>query len=47
LPDGRCLPKFVGKFNQTVTAHTRTQTCSGFSSQSVCTGAPSWTINLA
>jgi hypothetical protein len=47
LPDGRCLSKFLGKFNQTVTAHTRTQTCSGFSSQSVCTGAPSWTINLA
>jgi hypothetical protein len=47
LPDGRCLPKFAQKWNQTVTDHTRTQTCSGFSSQSVCTGAPSWTINLA
>ena len=47
LPDGRCLPKFIPKWYQTVTAHTRTQTCSGFSSQSVCTGAPSWTINLA
>ena len=31
----------------TTTSHTRTQTCSGFESKSVCTSAPSWTITLA
>jgi hypothetical protein len=47
LPDGRCVPNYVGRYYQTITAHTRTQSCSGLSSKSVCTGAPSWTINLA
>lgn len=47
LPDGRCLSSFSAKYYQSVETHTRTQTCSGLSSQSVCTGAPSWTINLA
>ena len=47
FPDGRCRKIHTGFFWQTVVEHTRTQTCSGLSSQSVCTNAPQWTINLA
>lgn len=46
-PDGRCRQIHAGYWWQTVAEHTRTQTCSGFSSQSICTNAPSWTITLS
>ena len=47
LPDGNCPPLYAIQYYASVETHTREQTCSGLSSQSVCTSAPSWTINLA
>ena len=44
--DETCLPKY-GQSVSTVTSHTRTQSCTGLQSASVCTNAPSWTITLA
>lgn len=46
-PDGVCYPKYGLIYFGTIASHTRTQTCSGFQSKSVCTTAPSWTITLA
>lgn len=43
---GECNPLFRNGVS-TVTSHTRTQTCTGLQSASVCTNAPSWTITLA
>jgi len=45
-PEGTCLPLF-GQAYSTVSSHTRSQSCSGLQSASVCTSAPSWTITLA
>jgi len=46
-PDGICFAKYGLIYFGTIATHTRTQTCSGFQSKSVCTSAPSWTITLA
>lgn len=45
-PDGICVEKYSRPYS-TVTAHTRSQTCSGISQKSVCLGAPQWTIVLS
>ena len=47
-PDGNCLSKFnaFNYYSSTVT-HTRSQTCTGLQSASVCTSAPTWTITLS
>jgi hypothetical protein len=42
-----CVPKYSDQAVPVITSHSLTQTCSGITSQSVCTGAPSWTINLS
>lgn len=46
FPDGKCVEKYERPYS-TVVTHTRTQSCSGLSSESICTSAPSWTITLA
>ena len=46
-PDGICRNYYDIKYFSTIATHTRTQTCSGFQSKSICTSAPSWTITLA
>lgn len=46
FPNGTCIEKYAEPYSTTVT-HTRTQSCTGLTSQSVCTNAPQWTINLA
>lgn len=42
-----CADKYGNTWFSTVVTHTRTQTCSGWNPKSICTSAPSWTINLA
>lgn len=42
-----CRQIYTGEYFSTVTSHTRSQSCTGISQQSVCTSAPSWTITLS
>ena len=42
-----CKPKYYSEGQPVITSHSITQNCSGITSQSICTNAPSWTINLA
>lgn len=45
--EGQCLPKYSNEYFSTVITHTRSQSCSGVSQESICTNAPTWTITLA
>jgi len=47
VPDGTCIPIHSTSYYSTVISHTRTQTCSGITSLSFCTNAPTWTITLS
>jgi hypothetical protein len=42
-----CKPKYYSEGQPVITSHSITQTCSGITSQSICTNAPTWTINLS
>ena len=46
FPDGVCKELYERPWS-TVTSHTRSQSCTGLQSASVCTSAPSWTITLS
>ena len=47
-PDGVCLAKYdVSNYYSSTVTHTRSQTCTGLQSASVCTSAPTWTITLS
>jgi hypothetical protein len=46
FPDGVCKELYERPWS-TVTSHTRSQTCTGLQSASVCTSAPTWTITLS
>lgn len=39
-----CVSKYAGVSTASINSHTITRNCSGFSSQSVCVSAPTWTI---
>ena len=43
----QCRQIHGNEYFSTVITHTRTQTCSGLTSASVCTNAPTWTITLS
>jgi hypothetical protein len=43
----QCKPIYSSEYYSTVITHTRSQTCSGLTSASVCTNAPTWTITLS
>jgi hypothetical protein len=47
FPDGICKPYHSTGYFASIYSHTRSQTCSGFQSQSICTSAPTWTITLS
>ena len=42
-----CTSKYAGASSASINEHTVTRNCSGFSSQSVCTSAPTWTITFS
>jgi hypothetical protein len=46
FPDGVCKELYERPWS-TVISHTRSQSCTGLQSASVCTSAPSWTITLS